>query len=244
MATTLTGIPASPAQDLFTSSTVQNGTLGVKVFSRDGRGFRYVRVGGTALVRGKLYVNPAEDTTNYQELTITNATAGDTTITTTDTVTLVANQLAGGYLQVSEGTNGVSQVLRIKSHPAATAAVVTFTLEDAVQTTTTGTCKVDVLPDPYNGVVISPATNATGAPIGVAVYDAAASTYAYLQVSGPCSVLAAGALIVGNGVVPSTATAGAVTDTTTVPGDAMPTIGVAMTGAASTDRGWVDLKIS
>ena len=243
MATTLTGSPASPAQDLFTSSTTQNGTLGAKVWSTDGRAFRYVRVGGTALVRGKLYVNPAEDTSNYQELAITNPTAGDKTIVTTSTVTLVANQLAGGLLSVSEGTNGVGQVFRIKSHAAATAAVVTFNLEDAVQTTVTGTAKVDVLPNMYNGVVIAPTTTFTGTVLGVAVYDAAATTYAYLQTDGPCPVLASGALVVGNGVYPATAIAGAVTDNTDGLTSSVPQIGRAITGAADTDYGFVDLRI-
>lgn len=229
------------AQDLYTSSATQQHTIGEMAYTPDGRGFRYAKNGGTAMVPGRLYQSAAEDTTNHQNLTITASAAGATSVTTTSTVTLTANALAGGYLVVSDATTGEGQVARIKSHPAATAAVVTFTLEDALPIATTGTVKIDVHPGPYNGVVIAP-TTATGGPVGVAVHAVAASEFGWLQTHGPAPVLAQGAVTVGDDIVPANSTT---TGTVVAKADATidAVVGFALTGIATTESGLVFLTL-
>src|SRR5690242_14926338 len=120
--------------DLTQNATVAQVPLGTLATTGDGRYFRYVLAGASNLVQGKLQSASAE-VTSLEDIDIAAAAVGDTTITTTSTVTVTANQFAGGYIVITNGT-GAGYTYQIASHPAATAAVVTFTLVDAVQATT------------------------------------------------------------------------------------------------------------
>ena len=170
MGSQLTGAIVVAAQPLHSESSTALHDIGSLIHSNDGRSFRYCKAGGTALVAGKLQQSSAEDTTNFQNLSVAVSSAGATSITTTSTVTLTANQLAGGLLTVTAATTGAGFLYKIKSHAAASAAVVTFNLEDPVVVATTGTVTVDCAPNAYSGVVVNP-TTATSAPIGVAIYN-------------------------------------------------------------------------
>lgn len=241
MATTLGSVPLIQGADLNTDSATQLMPLGSYAESSDGRGFRYCKMGVTVGVAGRIYQAPAEDTSNFQNLAVAVNSVGDTTVTTTSTVTLTANQLAGGLLTFTQGTTGTGRIYRIKSHPAATAAVVVITLEDPIAIATTGTVKIDMHPNPYNGVVITPAGSATSCPVGVSTYILTASQFGWLQTHGPAPVLCSTTITVGNNVMPIFATtAGAAT--VAVDG-VKSSIGYAMTGIATTDVGMVHLTI-
>ena len=227
--------------DIFSDSTTQLMPLGAYAETEDGRGFRYCEMGGTASVAGRIYQSPAEDTTNFQALTCAVSAVGDTTVTTTTTVTLSANDLAGGTLVVVSATLGSGRMYRIKSHPAASAAVVTFTLEDPIAVATTGTVKIDCHPNPYKNVIIVPASAATSATVGVAHYAITADRFGWLQTHGAAPVLSSTAITVGNNVIPLMATA-AGAGTAAVDG-IKATIGYALTGIATTDVGHVFLTI-
>src|SRR3990167_334694 len=205
--TTFSGTPQIIGQDVFKTSATQLHDLGAYAETQDGRGFRYCEVGATATVAGRIYEAAAEDTTNFQNLTAAVNSVGDTTVTTTTTVTLTANQLAGGYLVIVSATLGSGRIYRIKSHPAATAAVVTITLDDPIAVATTGTVKIDMHPNPYNGVVVTPAGSATSCPVGVATHVITANQYGWLATHGPAPVLSSTAITVGNNVMPLFATA-------------------------------------
>lgn len=241
MSTNLTGDTMIIGQDLYTSSATQQHVLGQKAVTPDGRTFRYVLAGATALVPGKVQQAPAE-TTAAQDETITNVAVGDTTVTTTTTTTVTANQFAGGYLVITAGTLGIGQSYKIKSHPAASGAVVTYTLEDPIRVATTGTARLDVYPNPYSGVIVCP-TTLTSAPVGVAVHPVAAAQYGWIQVGGPCPILADGANAVGAAVVASNAVAGAVEDAASS-GAQGPTIGTCLTSVADAEYGLVNLLLS
>lgn len=229
----LTGPVQIAAQGLYESKADALHEVGEYILSNDGRGYRYCKAGGTALVVGKIQQAKAEDTSNEQEITITNATAGDTTITSTDTVTLAVNLLAGGFLLVSKGTLGVGEVYKLKGNTAASAAVVTFNLEDAVRTTTTGTCKVDVKVNPYMSIIVAPTTQ-TSAIVGAAQYAITASQFGWVQTHGVCGILAQGTVVVGDGLVPAnTTTTGTVVSRADASLEA--SIGYALHGAATTD---------
>lgn len=238
MATSLSADTLIVGQDVFTSSSTQMHNLGQKAVTQDGRAFRYILAGATALVAGKLQQASAEDTSNFQNLTVATASAGATSMTTSSTVTLTANQLANGLLTVTSATTGVGQTLRIKGNTAATAAVTTIYLDDPVITATTGTVKIDMIPSPYSSVIVNPAT-ATSSPIGVAVYPITAAQYGWVQVSGPVACLADGAITVGTSLCASNGTAGAVE---ALAGVQAP-IGYALTGIATTEYGMIFLKI-
>lgn len=240
-ASPLTGSVQAAAQGIYTDSETALHNLGELVYTNDGRAFRYVKAGATALVPGKLQQGPAEDTTNFQNLTVTAPTAGATSVVTTSTVTLTANQLAGGLLVITAATTNAGQVFRIKGHAAATAAVVTFELDDPVVYTPTGTVTVDAHPNIYNGVIVAP-TTLTSAVVGVPLYKITATYYGWLQVKGACPVLADGANAVGAAVVPSNGTAGAVEDAAS-PGSQGPQVGHCVTGVADTEYGLVALTL-
>lgn len=236
MSTQLTGAVVVNAQKLHSESSTALHNLGELIFSNDGRAYRYCKAGATALVAGKLQQSSAEDTTNFQNLTCAVSSAGATSITTTSTVTLTVDQLAGGLLTVTAATTGAGFLYKVKGHAAATAAVVTFNLEDSVVVATTGTVTVDLAPNPYSAVVVNP-TTASSAPIGVAVYNITAAYYGWLQVGGVASILNDGGSTVGTNVSASNGTAGAVEAAVTAQG----AIGIALTGVATTEYGLVKL---
>jgi len=240
-ASQLTGAVVIVAQGIYSERSTALHNIGELAHSNDGRAFRYCKVGATALVPGKLYQAPAEDTTNYQALTVTAPNAGDTSIVTTTTVTLAVNVLADGFLTITSATTNAGQIFRIKGNTVASAAVTTFTLDDPVTYAPTGTVVVDAHPNPLNGVIVNPTTISSAAK-GVALYKVTAAYFGWLQVSGPASVLADGANAVGAAVVPSNGVAGAVEDAAS-PGSQGPEVGVCLTGAADTEYGLVDLHL-
>jgi len=225
-------------QEIFTSSSTQGTDLGAFATSGDGRGFRYVLAGATALVSGKLQQASAEDTTNFQNLTCAVSAVGATSITTTTTVTVTINQLAGGFLTVTSATTGAGFTYKIKGNTAATAAVTTIYLEDPIVVATTGTVKIDMILSPYTNVIVNPAT-ASSVPVGAAVYNITAAQYGWVQTHGQCSLLADGTVVVGTSLAASNGTAGAVE---ALAGVQAP-VGIAITGIATTEYGMVFLTI-
>ena len=224
-------------QELFTTSSTQMTDVGAFATTGDSRGFRYCLAGATTLATGKLQQASAEDTSNLENLAIAASGTGAFTVTTTSTVTLTANQATGGFLIVTV-TPGVGFLYKIKSHPAATAAVVTFTLEDALVQNLTTSSKIDVILNPYASIVVNP-TTATSGPVGVAVYPVTNAQWGWVQTKGPTSVLAQGTVSVGLTVTASAVTAGAVAASI----GSQPVVGYALTGIAATEYGAVYLTI-
>lgn len=241
MATTLGSVALIQGSDLNVDSSTQLMPIGSYAETSDGRGFRYCKVGSSSTVAGKIYQSPAEDTTNFQNLTVAVNSVGDTTVTTTSTVTLTANQLAGGTLIIVSATLGSGRIYKIKSHPAATSAVVVITLEDPIAVATTGTVKIDMHPNPYNGVIVTPAGTATSCPVGVSTYVITNAQFGWIQTHGAAPVLSSTAMTVGNNVMPLFATT---TGAGTAAVDGVKSsIGYALTGTATTDVGHVFLTI-
>jgi hypothetical protein len=225
MATRLTDNVQIMATDIFTTSlgTPQH-DVGALAYTADGRKFRYVGVypssggatgvpTGATLVAGNL-LQASPQLTTHQNLTPSAATAvGDTTLTVTLGATAAyANQYAGGYMCVSTGPgNGYAYL--IKSHPAAAlSATLTLTLSDAIKVVTSTASRMDLIQNPYLGVIQNP-TTATGAPVGVAVNPIAAATdgtinYGWVQSFGVCSGLVRTTTAIGGAYMPSVTTAG------------------------------------
>ena len=241
MRSNLTGAITVAAQGIFSESSSALHNVGELCHSNDGRGFRYTKVGGTALVSGKLYQAAAEDTTNQQDLTCAVNSVDDVSVVTTTTVTLAKDLLAGGSLVVTSATLGVGQIYKIKGNSLAAGAVVTFTLEDPIRVATTGTVKVDVKKNPYDYVEITPAGSATSSAVGVAVYPVTSAYFGWLQTHGPAPVLCSTTITVGNNVMPLFATAAGAASAA-VDG-VKSSIGYALTGIATTEYGLIFLTI-
>lgn len=183
--------------------------LGQIIAGDDGSEYIYVKAGASNLVVGSLIQAPAE-TTAVQGLTPVATATGSTTLTTSSTVTVTANQFAGGYVVVTV-TPGVGTKYRITSHPAATAAAVELTLEEPIQIALTSSSRIDIVANPYNGVIAAP-TTLTSAVVGFAVNNITAGQYGWLQRVGVCAVTndANAAITVGASLMHSPSVAGAV----------------------------------
>lgn len=196
-------------QEIFQVSTTQNTDLGAQASAGDGRIFRYCLAGTTALVAGNLLASQG----NISGLTnLATLVAGTLTtfVSTSSTVTVTANQLAGGTMGVRT-TPGNGLLYRIKSHPAVTAGTLAIILEDPLQVALSTASRVDLIPSPYSAVVVSP-TTAVGIPVGIAPLAIPASNYFWAQTRGPVAALADSSVAaVGQAISVSGATAGAIT---------------------------------
>ena len=182
-------------QEVFASSTTQGTDVGALATTGDSRYYRYFYNGGVAAVTGKVYQGPAEDATNQSPaggLSVAAAAIGATSITTTSSVTLAANLLAGGFLSVVI-TPGAGYTYKIKGNTVAAAGVVTFYLEDPIKVALTTSSKIVVHQNPYYNCVVAP-TTLTAAPVGVAITETPINNYGWLQTHGPASCLVTGTL--------------------------------------------------
>lgn len=234
----LGGFPVIYGINPYQEQTVPEHQLGTIGITPDGRKFRYSYSGTSALVAGDLVQSVAQ-ATDSQSLIVAAASVGATTVTTTDTTTVTANEFANGYLiTTGEGGGGNGYMYRIRSHPAATAATVEITLYDPIVIALTASTQIDLVHNPYNGVIQWPATQ-TGAPVGVALTARTASTYGWIQTGGAAAVLTTGTVAVGTNVAAATATAAAVETATA----GLPTIGYALTGVATGEIGAIYLLL-
>lgn len=225
-------------QDLYDLTVTTAGIqLGALATTGDGRYFRYVQNGAVLMVPGKLQQAIPEVTAN-EALSVVAAAIGATSITTSTTVTVTANQYTGGYVAVTQ-TPGQGYLYQIGSHPAVTSAVLTLNLVDPLIVALTTGSQIDLVASPYLGIVVNP-TTATANIVGNAVAALPINGYGWIQTKGVTNILAQGTIVVGEQVAASSTTAGAVVATSGV----LAAVGVAVTGIATTDYGAVSLNIS
>lgn len=180
-------------QEVFVQSTTQGTDLGQLATTGDGRFFRYALAGGVNLVAGTLLQAPAGDATNLNPiggLSIgqANATGSVGPLTISDSLTVAANLVAGGQMVIVAGV-ATGYSYQIKSNSAVSGATgLSIVLSDALQQNLTTSTRVALVKNPYNGVIISPATK-SGAPVGVAVSNLASGTYGWIQTRGVAPVL-------------------------------------------------------
>lgn len=193
----LGGLPTIFGIDPYTTETSSSHQLGTIGVTPDGRRFRYFLNGAVALVAGKVIQGPAEDATNQSPaggLAVGAAAIGTNQVTLTGSLTLAANLLAGGYMNVVAGTGGtLGQSYKVKSNTAvAGAAGCVVTLEhNIVGTAFTTSTKVTFHKSPYDSCVIAPAT-LTAAPVGVPQINVPIANYAWAQTGGPASAFITG----------------------------------------------------
>lgn len=201
--TVLAGPVAVAAQGIWDESASALHNLGSYIETADGRGFRYAKIGSLATVAGKVYQGTPLDATNLQPSgglgVAANQAIGDTSITISTSITLTANQLAGGYLSV-DVTPGQGFLYKIAGNTAVTgAANAVITLADPLQVALNTSSKVIVSQHPYSGLVIEPGTP-TAAIAGVAHRVTTALYYSWIQTRGAASVLFTGTGVAGKAV--------------------------------------------
>lgn len=237
---TLSSVTLVNPQDIFSTSSTQGTSLGATASTGDGRMFRYCLAGGTTLVPGKLQQASAEDTSNYQNLAAAATSIGASQVVISTSTTVTANALTNGLLVVTTST-GAGYTYGIASNTATSAAVgLTINLSDKIVVATDTNSRFDVIPNPYANIVVNP-TAASSAVSGAAIYPITNAQYGWLQVTGPIGLLVDDqTVVVGTSVAASNQAAGAIEPFTGVQAP----VGIALTGAATTQYGLVNLHLA
>jgi len=204
-------------QELYSSSAIQGADIGMLVGDAQGNRYRYVLNGATALVEGNLIQSSARDT-QFTEMAVPAAVAigARTILLTNGTTTTTKDQFAGGTITITTST-GIGQVFTVTANDIATSgAVLTVTIAEPVRVALATTSKVTLHMNDHRSVVVSPTTR-TGKTVGVAIFRIAASEYGWIQSGGSASALSDSSVAaLGEGISPSTTTAGAVTKQVTL----------------------------
>lgn len=227
--------------DPFATSTTQEYALGSELWYHERR-FRYALNGGVALTVGKL-VQSVVPLAGHIDEAINEPAVGATEIAfTPNTVTtddLAANALADGYIYINDDT-GEGYMYRIKSHPAITGGTSgVITLFDPIVVAPGASATATVLHNSLRNVIVHPSPNT--APVqGVTVSAVAADSYCWLAVRGPTPVLIDGTVVIGEVVVPSSNTDGAVMASAAFETDG-PIVGDVIAVNATTEYGAIRL---
>lgn len=234
----------------FSTYTDKRWPLGTKMVLQDGREFRFGKAAGTNIAVGKLCSATANGA-NFDELVIPAAiAAGSRTITFTNGATAIAtDDFEDGYINIEDDV-GEGYLYKIKSHTidGAGSAAVTATLANpnGVQVALTTATTVGIMTSPYKAALIHPSPNVT-ALIGVTTAAITASTFGWFQVKGPGSVLIDGTVVIGDSVMASDATDGAVEAFALTEGtpnvEITPIVGTVIEVAATTEHGHILLNV-
>jgi hypothetical protein len=195
----------------------QRHRLGTEMVFIDGRKFRYVENGGSAISEGLLVAAEAPAANHDEDLVITTSpSVGDTTISITLGGTAAAKNLyAEGFLFFNLPILATSATphewYKIKSHPAVSSSgtgVFTIDEEDGFATAiTAGTETAGLIKSPYKDVVVAPAAIA-GRFVGVTTRSMTADYFGWVQVAGLAVVAIDGTPAIGTVVGASSNHAG------------------------------------
>lgn len=199
---TLNGVTTSP----------QAG-LGSRATTPDGRVYRYAQAGTTTIVAGNLLqAAPAVANHQHSSVSVIAGTGTFQVVPTLGATAIVAGQYTNGYLIVDSGTNHLGYTYSIVNNSAAASSgTPTIYLGEPLVNALLTSDTVSLVANPYSAVVQMP-TTITGTPVGVATVAASAAYYFWVQTRGPAGTLSDATVAAqGQGVIPSTTTAGAVT---------------------------------
>lgn len=233
-------------QGIYEQSSVQKEELGTIRVLKDGRTFAYALAGATALGAGALTQGSAPDSNAHNEAIAASASIGAKTLTITFGGAVTANFYKDGYLHVNDAT-GEGHAYRIKAHPAGTSSVLVDLYDPIRVALTASTSEITLTANIQSGVIIhgSPPTAVVA---GVPPIAVTAAYYFWNQVKGWAAVLTEGTVVIGQAVVPSTATDGAVaplalTEATPNTGGGQLKVGTVMQVNATTEYSLINLGI-
>lgn len=243
-------VPLAEGEQRISTANKGPHDLGAIGVTPDGRQFRYVKNGASAMVAGKLYQGKVPGS-NYDELAVPTATAaGSTTLDVTNGATAITkDQFKGGYLGIEDDVGeGYNYLIAGNTADAAGSQTVTITLADprglkaAVTTATT----VGLYEHNCDSVIVHPSPPTTDL-VGVATHAMPASYYGWVQHKGLCQVLIDGTVTIGKSVMASDGVDGAVEAFALTEGtpnaEITGAIGTVREVAATTEYGLVNLNI-
>ncbi len=233
--------------DFYSVSTVQQHPLGFRYERSNGEVYRYAKVGGSTISRGKIQTAPAPKTNHHNMAVAAAAAVGDTSVTVTLGATAtVANEYAEGFLVLNSATAGAFQV-RIKDQPvAASGAAQTVQLyEPLPYALTTASSKANLVHNAWNGVI--EAAVATTRAAGVPEAGSTTGTFVWLKTVGVSPILADGTIALGATVAVSGSVAGGVVEvnSTYATAEATCTVGQAtIMAGVTTEYRPIELRIN
>jgi len=199
-----------PDQGITEVSTVQNFQLGAR--KQIGQSiYRYGLAGAIDIPLGVLCQAPVPAAVHHDLVPSASYAASVRLVELTiGAAAITANEYAGGWLHVNDGT-GQGQVFRILSHPAAAGgATCVFTLVDPITTAfDVANTLCAITANPHSLAIIHPSPP-TAQLVGVPVAAIAAGSYGWFQTRGPAAVLTDGVVYIYQQVAPSPAVDGAV----------------------------------
>jgi hypothetical protein len=184
------------------TTSAQRQVLGAEMVFADGRKYRYVENGGTAIGEGLIVASEAPAGNHDEDLVVaTSGSAGGTTIGVTLGGTAAAKNLyAEGYIFSNLASTTPHEMYKIKGHPLISSSgtgTITIDEPDGFQTAiTAGTDTVGLIKSPYKDVVVAPAAVA-GRFVGATTADLEADYFGWVQVSGLASIKIDGTPAVG-----------------------------------------------
>lgn len=227
------------AQNIFMQSSIQKHQLDTIRMLSDGRTFAYARAGAAALLVGKLTQSPVPVSNDSNRAVYAAAAVGSYRAICTLGGATTLDYYKDGWMHVNDA-DGEGNYYRVQSHAAGTTAVV-FDLLDPIRVALTTSSEITFIANRQNLVVITDvASTITSAPAGVPPIAVDINYYFWNQVKGPCPVLTAGTVVIGNDVLPLT-TAGAIAPCAT--DDIIGSVGRCMAVNASTEYSLINLHI-
>ena len=197
------------------SATATRPQLGQKMVIEDGRTFRLVGAGGTALINANCTQSIAPSG-NFKDEAVGTVAAGETVITDVDSTggNAAIDLLVNGYFNILTAAN-LGPVYRIKSNTLITASgnSGTITLYHPLAIAIAVGDKCSYVESPFNDVIIA-ATTPSAPIVGVVVIAVTANEYGWVATGGPTRVFqdTNSVPVVANGTMVSDAVAGAVED--------------------------------
>lgn len=188
------------AQGIMEISSTKKEEIGTLRITQDGRKFRYARAGASDLNAGYMGI-AAEPNAQVINCSVVAASIGDKTVTLTGltyAAAIAENALAGGKLQINDGTGEGHQYL-IESNTAFGASDTTLivTLSDPIKVAlvASATTEASLIPSPWYGVTESDEQESL--PVGVAPCAVTANYYYWPQTGGEAIALVNGTPAVG-----------------------------------------------
>lgn len=202
-------LPGRPEQGVLEESDTQNFELGARL-EHGLCVYRYGLAGAVDITVGTLCQSPVPAAAQIDLVPSTSYAVGTRVINVTLGAAVTANEYAGGWLYVNDGT-GQGQKLTILSHPAAAGgAACAFTcLEGLTIALDTADSLISLVANPWSQVIIHPSPPTAGL-TGVPNRNITAAHYGWFQTRGPCPVLIDGTVYIYQEVIPSSVVDGAV----------------------------------
>lgn len=176
-------------QGIYEESTTKMAPLGTRLRVGE-RTFHYAKA-GAALKAGNVVCQALAVTTAMGcTIAVDTAALGKKTATITAGTNIAANALADGYLIISSsGLAGGGTMIKISSHAsfASGGTACVLNLYDGLPVSTVAAGPANVISNPFDSVII--ASQALGAPVGVAPIAVTSGNYCWLQTWGLAPVM-------------------------------------------------------